>query len=730
MSNEDINKTNGTGDDAGKKDKKTAVARTPFWAPLGALGCLWRSIVFLAGILLLCVLMALLFRGCSGTHRQWGGEDREWENRHRGDERHFEDQDNRRGPEAGEDEDNREGNDRDPFRDPEKLREELPDTIPTWEERERAPRVPGWSDSIPGVPELPSPRENYIPPVDSTVIVPDPTDPYGQIVGDQLNVFFNSNDAKADITKFAQRFKQLYPGSAYSVAYYNVEAGTMILSVPTSELEQVAENLERSITDIDFFVTTNDNMIENVKPSDPVFGNKYLDSYLDLIQAFDAWDITKGSPDVKVAIVDSYFDLTNPEIGSRYVDPIHIPSKTRAVQPPNRLAANGNEYTYFTHGSHVAGLAIGAQDNGMGASGIAPNCTWIPVALGEELTAFNIVEGVLYAIYHGADVVNLSIGRSFPADIDKQVSLEEQVDYVKKYGESKARLWEYVGKVAADHNCIIVTSAGNETILMGMDAKNRANNIIKVEATDEKGIKADFSNYGMVPEDSIRYSTVAAPGTFLWSVYPKQSIPFARQNGIETSPDGFGAMSGTSMASPVVAGAVALLKSKKKDATPDEIIKVLRMTARQTDTKNRIGPTIQIADALNAIGGELLNFDDLMKDHDKLVGKWKSTKELEIHNSNDVKIDNMWTYFIFDTPTSGHIEHHCINTGKVYTTGLSVRWGTNEIVITQAGDARTAQGDVLTRDDFQCRPNKDRLLEADCMSGNVKRYSFMLEKVK
>ncbi len=687
-------------------DNIPAKSSVRFWRPLGAMGCLWRSVVFLLGILLLCFILAMLLRGCDPSGMIPGGDN----------------------PVGG---GGKDGEDREFVYDPEEdeWSQPVPDTIPSYDDRDKAPVVRDWNDSIPGVPELPRPDDNYIPPVDSTNIVTDPTDPYGQIVGDQLNVFFNSTDLKGDIARFARRFKQLYPGPSYNVAYYNVEAGTMILTVPTAELEQVAGNLERQITDIDFIVVTNEIMDERSKPGDPAFGSKHNDTYFNLIQAYDAWDITKGSPDVKVAIVDSYFDLSNPEIGERYVDAIHIPSKTRAVMPPRRAASSDDEYTAFSHGSHVAGISIGSQNNSRGASGIAPGCTWIPVSLGDELSQFNIIEGVLYAIYHGADVVNLSIGRAFPEGIADMVSLEEQVDYVKTQAGRNAALWQYVGKVAADHNCVIVTSAGNETLLMGMDPKNRPTNIIKVEAVDETGIKADFSNYGKVPEDSIDFSTVAAPGVNLWSVLPQVSLPFAKACGIKTTADGFGEMSGTSMASPVVAGGVALLKSKNKDLSADDIIKILTMTARQTDTKHRIGPTIQLADALNATGGELLNFDDLMKDHDMLVGKWKSTHELYISNENEGKVDDMWTYFIFTSPDEGRLEHHCIRTHRVYSAPLRVVWGSDHIKINQTDQARTPQGDTLIHDDFLCRPNKDRLLEAHCMRGGKEQFNFMLEKV-
>jgi subtilisin family serine protease len=656
-----------------------------FWKPWSASGCLGRSLIFMLGMLLITLLMALLYKGCNETSSDlpypFG----------KGDPSSFED--------------------------------------PYSEVRDSS-LVEDWNDSIPDVEELPSPDRNYIPPVDSTSVVVNPEDSLSQVVCDQLIVFFDSEDLKSDMASFARQFKQNYPGNGYQILYYNPTAGTMLLGVPEDQLLIVADELPQKIQGINFRVATNEIMKESAKPSDPGFSQASYDEYFKLIQAYDAWDITKGSPNVKVAIVDSYFDLSHPELNSRYVDVIHIPSKTRNVYPPSQAPKDENDLTSYCHGSHVAGIAIGSQDNGIGCSGIAPECTWIPISLGNQLTSFNIMEALLYAVYHGADVVNFSIGRQF-SDQAKNIPLEQQVSAALNTDKRGEALWSFIVKTANDHNCVLVTAAGNETVLMGLDPKNRDHGLIKVEAVDGKGMMADFSNFGKVPEADLSYSTVSAPGTLLWSATDRRCLPIWKQLKYRVSEaEGLQEMSGTSMAAPVVTGAVALLKSKNKNLTTDQVINTLVTTAKQFDTKHRIGPTIQIKDALEMTGGETLNFDELMKDHNLLIGKWKSTHELQIVSNGKV-VDEDWTYFIFDTTTSGTLELRTINSRKIYSAPLKVKWNSNSIDIIQEKDAVSAEGDVVNRDRFVCRPNAQRLLEATCIRlNNEKGFNFMLEKVK
>lgn len=670
---------------------KSQTPRQPFWNPWGAGGCLWRTVLFLLGLCLICFLLAFLYRMDRDEQpSDW------WKEKVAT-------------PVKGE------RSVKDPFRD---YRDETP--------------VPGWNDSIPGVAELPPPQDNYLPPVDSTSIIVNPEDSVSYMVEDQLVILFNSTDIKEDMASFARQYKQIYPGSGYEVLYYNPAAGIMLLGVPQEQLFAVADELPERIKGIDFVVATNDMFAEAASsPSDPGFLEDKYDEYFNLIQAYDAWEVTKGSDDVVVGIVDSYFVLSHPELSGRAKNPIHIPSKTANVFPPPYPPSDENELSCYCHGSHVAGIAIGAQDNGVGCSGIAPECTWIPVSLGSSpFSSIALIEGILYAVYQGADVINFSIGKDFPKEA-KHIPLEDQAECAQLSNKRGELLWEYVAKIANDHRCVLVTSAGNSTVLMGLDPKNRSNAMIKVEAVDGRGQKADFSNFGKVPEEGLDYSTVSAPGVNLWSVTDKRCVPFWKSEGyVASAEEGLQEMSGTSMAAPVVTGAVALLKSKKKNLTTEQVIDILTLTAKQFDKEHRIGPTIQMKDALDMTGGEALNFDDLMKNHKLLIGKWKSTNELVLIGSDGERKEKLWDYFIFTSTEEGYVEIHGIDSKRVYTAPLKVQWGKDSITITQLNDARSEDGQVINKDDFVCRPNQQRLLETSALRNGKLRFTFLLEKVK
>lgn len=249
--------------------------------------------------------------------------------------------------------------------------------------------------------------------------------------------------------------------------------------------------------------------------------------HLNLLQIDNALALA-GNHEVKVAVIDSGVDFRHPDLQAQ-------------VLPPYNAVTPANSITFDAHGTHVAGIIGATKDNGVGGHGVFPNAKILPIDVfnGKQTTNdFVIAQGILYAIEQKADIINMSLGG---------------------YGESP--LMEAAVKKALDNGITIVAAAGNEsTDYYSFPASFEG--VISVGSTNERNQLSSFSNYGPSVD-------LVAPGEDIFStVYDgKKGSSFAT-------------FSGTSMASPVVAGVVALLKSKHPDLKPHEIEAILELTAK------------------------------------------------------------------------------------------------------------------------------------------------------
>ncbi|MDR2058193.1 MAG: S8 family serine peptidase [Dysgonamonadaceae bacterium] len=425
-------------------------------------------------------------------------------------------------------------------------------------------------DPVPTPPEysgvLP-PSQNVIPPVDTAHIIRKPGEPV--VVGNRLNILME-NENKT-IMQLAKDFKTKYPDNKYRVVYYDNTVKRMQIELPSEERERLKQEIPDAFSpDYELFVFDESLFESNYSPSDPAFADSEKTWYLQAIKAPEAWDITRGNAEIVVAIIDGGFNLAHPELKDRVVSPYNVWTHTDEVFPQK-----------LDHGTHVAGIALAAMNNGKGLCGIAPECRFMPVQIADRqcvMTTTSVLDGVLFALYQGADVVNLSLGAQLTGLSEYPV--EVQADLIRNHFKEEERLWREVMRIAANHNSTIVVAAGNDNVLAGITPIQRPEQTITVSAVNRNRQnieKAEFSNYGP-------YSDISAPGVGIFSSIGKNN---------------YAVHEGTSMAAPIISGSIALMKSLNDSLTTKQILCILQNTGWQT--QDNIGQLIQLNKALEKV---------------------------------------------------------------------------------------------------------------------------------
>lgn len=254
-----------------------------------------------------------------------------------------------------------------------------------------------------------------------------------------------------------------------------------------------------------------------------------------------AWDISKGDEKVIVAVVDTGVDLNHPDLKDNLVKGYTTIKGTTSANDDNG------------HGTHVAGVISAITDNGIGVAGVAPKCKVMPIKVlsgkGEGNDS-DIAEGIIWAVDHGAKIINLSLG-----GVGAGKTLENAITYAYK------------------SNALVIAAMGNN----GANVKNYPaafKNVIAVGASDVKNKVAPFSNYG-------DWISVTAPGLKIYSTFPSYKVELSKYNLGEA----YGILSGTSMATPFVAGLAGLIWSKNKTFTRADVRKKIEQNSTDIDQK-------------------------------------------------------------------------------------------------------------------------------------------------
>lgn len=267
-----------------------------------------------------------------------------------------------------------------------------------------------------------------------------------------------------------------------------------------------------------------------------------------------AWDISRGSSAVKVLVIDSEFDTEHPDLKTKFVAGRNFDSGTADYQSGRVRATTVNE---AFHGTHVAGLVGAASDNAEGGPGACFDCTIIPfkVGLGPGATTTNnvdekFVRDVTEALRAAGDtdaaVINMSLGTS-----RDHAPLREAVAYARSRGK------------------VIVAAAGNSQLnTQGPSGvpnyPGAYEGVIAVASTRPDDTIAPTSTNGA-------YVDVAAPGDSVLSTWDTRLDGTVPANLQPTHGIGYKVLGGTSMASPIVAGLAALVKTIRPDLNPDEV---------------------------------------------------------------------------------------------------------------------------------------------------------------
>ncbi len=256
---------------------------------------------------------------------------------------------------------------------------------------------------------------------------------------------------------------------------------------------------------------------------------------------------------VRVAVLDTGIDLKHPDFLGRKI-------KSKSFVPGASTAQDGNG-----HGTHCAGTICGPVKPALlPRYGVAPEVDlFVGKVLSDSGSGFesSILMGINWALTNNCRIISMSLGR--PVGV----------------GEPPDEDYEEIGQIALDNNCLIIAAAGNESDRPGMispvGAPANSTTIMAVAALEDlnNGIFGPgfFSNGGINPGGG--KVDIAAPGVAVhscWSTSAPKPQPGTRYRSI----------SGTSMATPHVAGIAALWIQKNKDASADKIMQQLTQTAK------------------------------------------------------------------------------------------------------------------------------------------------------
>jgi hypothetical protein len=291
-------------------------------------------------------------------------------------------------------------------------------------------------------------------------------------------------------------------------------------------------------------------------PNDPLFKDQYAPQ---LMKAPEAWDIVRADSSVLVAVIDNGTDWRHPDLidaifintGETGVDEDGYDKRSNGIDDDGNgfiddwhgwdfggaigISPDNNTVSLADHGTHTAGIIAASGNNNIGIAGIAYGAKLLPLKASSDYggTIDFGYEAMVYAADRGASVINNSWGGT-----TRSAAEEDIIEYVTA------------------KNSAVVAASGNAGIFQNLYPAAYPN-VLSVGAVDPSGNVASYTTYGM-------FVDVTAPGTQVYSTVNNNRYSWS---------------TGTSMASPNAAGALALVRKKYPSYSPQQAIERLRVTA-------------------------------------------------------------------------------------------------------------------------------------------------------
>lgn len=373
-----------------------------------------------------------------------------------------------------------------------------------------------------------------------------------------------------------------------------------------------------------------------------------------LISLPAAWNTTTGNPDVVIAVIDTGVLRDHPDLAGKLIegyDFVRNPNRSgdgNGIDPNPEDPGSTTPGSSSFHGTHVAGTVAARGNNNIGIAGVAYGARIMPLrALASDGgTSYDINQAVRYAAglandsgttpSQPATIINMSLGGPAPSQIDQALFNDLR-----------------------DRGIIVVAAAGNESTTRP-SYPAAYNGVFSVSAVDAQGRITSYSNQGSTVD-------LAAPGgdgsnDFTGDGYPDGVL----STGASASGFAYTFLSGTSMASPHVAGVFALMKAVNPDLTPADLERLLSDGAL-TDDRGTPGRD-------NSYGYGLINAEKAVATALAVIGESPSTQPAVVSSAGTLNFGGSLGNLVFSLSAvgDGDIGQVTVETSTDWLTAVAV----------------------------------------------------------